>query len=1110
MPGLQMLNQNFLSIMKKLSKFLFLFLIISCNADKTQEEEESKPTLFQDIAPEVSGIDFENKLTDTDSMNILDYLYYYNGGGVAVGDISNDGLPDIYFTGNQVENKLYLNRGNFQFEDITESAGVVGTAHWNTGVVMADVNGDGLLDIYTIAVNGIKGLQGKNELFINNGNNTFTEKAAEYGIDLENYGTTAAFFDFDNDGDLDLYVLNHAVHTQDSYGPSNIREKRHEKSGDKLFEYKDGKFIDISEAAGIYGGPNGYGLGLATGDFNNDGLTDIYVSNDFHEDDYFYINQGDGTFEESAKKKFSHLSRFSMGNDVADINHDGYLDIITLDMLAEDEVVYKRSEGDENINISKLKTNDYFGYHPQFSRNMLHINQGGEWFQEVALLSGIAATDWSWGALFGDYNLDGEQDLIISNGIPKRPNDLDYIKYLSNVDIQKRKTKTNIIDREALATMPEGNVSNVAFKGSKGLKFENVSTQWLPHNPTSSNGIAYADLDNDGDLDLIVNNVNVPPTILKNTTDASAGHLKIQFKLQSGNTKGIGAKVFSYHKGILQYKQLFTSRGFQSSSDAIIHLGYGNTKMVDSLIVVWPDATREILLDIEVNQSLVLSPSSARNDQNMQPLANSGAPLFSKTEIPGLSFVHKENGYIDFNRQKLIPYMVSNRTPSLQVGDLNNDGKEDIFIGSSSGQKASLFLQDLKGFTLANPNYLEETIPLEITDAFIEDLNNNGKNDLFMVTGGGEYYGRANAIQDRLFINDGDSLLKAVLPEYYSNASIIRPADFDLDGDLDVFIGGYTVGGDFGKTPVSVLLKNKDGKFSLVQQKGINQAGMITDAVWEDLDGNGYPELTVVGEWMSPKIFKNQDGVLSESTHEEVKGLTGLWQTVLPYDIDGDGDLDLILGNWGLNTKFKASKEDPLRMYYGDFDENGATETILAQRKNGKYYTLLGLDELASQLPYLRKHFNTYNDFAGRDVKEIFDKDKLDKAHLYEISTLESGFLQNNNGKFTFVPFGEKLQVAPITTAIKADFFRNGEEQVILGGNFFGVTPLQGGFGGFSGAMISEKGTVFDAQIYGLNLSHKAVTGMQVFDFGEEKFLCVTINNAALEVYKINKLNENF
>ncbi|GAA4321918.1 VCBS repeat-containing protein [Pontixanthobacter gangjinensis] len=1077
-------------------------VLVSCSSDSKKDDERVENYLFERLETESTGIDFENNLTETDSMNILNYLYYYNGGGVAIGDINNDELPDIFFTSNQESNRLYLNQGDFRFEDITEKAGVAGKSDWNTGVVMADVNADGYLDIYVLAVSGIRGLHGRNELYINNTDGTFREAASEYGIALENYGTSAAFFDFDNDGDLDLYVLNHAVHTDDSFGPVEIRDRRTEASGDKLFEFRDGKFHNISEKAGIYGGPNAYGLGLATADFNNDGFTDIYVSNDFHEDDYLYINNGNGTFNETLKDKMSQVSRFSMGNDVADINHDGYPDLLSLDMLPEDETALKSSVGDEEAKILNLRMK--YGYHRQFSRNMLQLNNFGENFQEIALLSGIGATDWSWSALFADYDMDGEKDIFISNGIEKRPNDLDYIKYVSNNQILKNKQNSEFIDYEALKIMPDGRVPNYFFKGTKDLAFKDVSGEWIAPLNTSSNGSAYADLDNDGDLDLVTNDLNAKAGIYENLGRSGNTYLKLELNYSKENKYGIGTKVYSYHQDTLQYDQLFTSKGFQSSSEPIIHFGYGQNEQIDSLIVVWPDRSVDKYFDLKTNQSLSFSPTkNTRPDELIGATKINRNILEKKDSIPGFNYTHKENSYDDFDRQKLIPYRVSDKTPSAAIGDIDNDGKDDIFIGNSRGSTARIFIQANNELNEAQFPFLKDTRTLEITDVEIADFNGDGKNDIFYVTGGSEFDGQVEVLKDACWISDGDGWKKMKLPEFFSNASVIRSADIDNDGDLDIFIGGYSVAGDFGKIPESFLLENKGQEFELVQNTQLRNPGMITDALWLDLDHDEYPELLLVGEWMSPRIFKNTKGVLDEDDTQEFKDLEGLWQSMAPFDIDHDGDFDILLGNWGLNSKFKASASSPLKMFYGDIDGNGSTETILTHEKEGKYYTYAGLDELASQMNYLKKKFPDYSKFAGKDVQEIFG-DGLDQMSVLEVNTLASGYLKNEDGKFRFIPFNKNLQFAPINAILVTDKV-DGEEVALLSGNYFGVSPFHGAYAAFSGAMIFSENDIRLGPEIGLDLSGKAIREMELIELGNQSFLIGLANNDKAELYKVLK-----
>jgi enediyne biosynthesis protein E4 len=1068
-------------------------LLIGCNREKQ---------LFEKLDAADAGITFENRLSPTQDFNIIDYIYFYNGGGVAVGDINGDFLPDIYLSGNQVGNKLFLNKGNLQFEDITEKAGVAGTSSWKTGSVMGDVNGDGLLDIYVCAVVGLKNLRGHNELFINNGNNTFTERSAEYGLDFESYSSSAAFLDYDRDGDIDIFLLNHAVHTSGSFGHADLRKTRTYESGGKLLRNDNNKFTDVSADAGIYGGINGYGLGISISDFNLDGNPDIFVGNDFHEDDYFYLNNGDGTFTEKGKSAFTCTSKFSMGSDVADFNHDGLPDIMSLDMLPEDEAVIKRSMDDENITIQRMRTERY-GYNYQYPRNMLQVNLGNGQFAETALLSNVAATDWSWSALFSDFDQDGHQDLFISNGIPRRPNDLDYIKYVSSEQIVNVIGTTNIVDEQALALMPEGKTRDYVFKGSGGYEFTNKSDVWLPDEKNCSTATAFADLDNDGDLDLVVNNVNAAPDLYINQTDGSASYLKIRFRSANKNPFAIGARVYSYHGGIMQFKEMYTVRGFQASSEPLIHFGYGDHSKVDSLVIVWPDGRRQKLTAINTNQTLVIEPASTLDSVTIKVVESKQVfQLIDPAEI-GLTFEHKEDSYTDFDRLKLLPYQQSDRGPATAIGDINNDGLADIYFGGSKHISGKVYVQSENGFVITSvPSILKDSIKEDV-DAVVADFNNDGKNDLFIGSGGADFYNKSKPLLDSYYTSTDSGFSLLNIPDYYENASCVKPFDFDNDGDLDLFVGNESVSNDFGKTPKSYLLTNQNGKFVPLEPQLFETLGMVTDAIWDDYNGDGKADLIVVGEWMQPTFIKNNGTSFEIDDVVTDKKLGGLWQSVSSFDIDGDGDKDYVVGNWGLNSRFRASADFPMIMYYSDFDQNGTSETVIAVEKNNKYYPLDGFDILASQIVGLKKKYQSYQSFAGKTVDEVFTEQQLKGSVAYKVHCLASGYLKNENGKFVFTKLPTEMQISPVMAQLVEDFDSDGKKEVLLAGNYFGVQPFHGRYGSFGGALIRNEQNVQNGISLGLNFINQSVRHLNVIKFKGDRYLLVTINNGKAQLYKL-------
>ncbi|MGB5403480.1 MAG: VCBS repeat-containing protein, partial [Robiginitalea sp.] len=807
-------------------------------------------------------------------------------------------------------------------------------------------------------------------------------------------------------------------------------------------------------------------------------------------------------FTESLRSYFGHTSRFSMGSDAADVNNDGRPDLISLDMLPQDEVPLKSSEGDDNIQTQRMRIGAY-GYYYQFTRNMLYVNQPDDRFMETALMSGVAATDWSWSALFADFDQDGFQDLFVSNGIPKRPNDLDFVKFVSNEQISSTISNTKLVDQKALNMMPSGNTRNFVFQGSENLEFKDRSEAWIRQDTLLSGATAWGDLDRDGDLDLVINNLNQPASILVNKGKGNTS-LTLKLKYTGKNPYGVGAKVYMYFEGGVQMRELFPVRGFQSSSEPLIHFGTGQAAQVDSVRIIWPDGRYQVERDLPTGQLLEIPMKDTRafDYASLQP---ESLPLFKKLSTPlGIDFVHQEDIYTDFNREKLLPYSLADRGPAFARGDLNGDGKEDLFFGGSKRIAPAVYFAADTSFTRQPVDEIALDSLQEDVAAVIADLDADGRNDLLLGSGGGDYFGEAPPLLDRYYRNSPSGLQQVSFPGNYANTSVIRPFDYDRDGDLDLFLGTQSLTGRFGEIPTSYLLENTEGNFTAVESFKGESLGMITDAVWSDFDADGRTDLIVVGEWMSPRFFKNTTEGLQEIAFE---GPSGLWQCISPHDIDGDGDMDYLLGNWGTNSKFVASRAEPLKMYFSDFDSNGSTETVLATAKKGSYYTLVGLDDLGSQMVSLRKKYPNYKSFAGKPIEDIFGAEALQSARLYEATELRSGYLKNDGGRFTFTPFPNSMQVAPVLTFLPYDFNGNGKTEVLAAGNYFGVKPYQGRLDAFPGALILGESEIVPGNRIGLDFMNKSIRHLSVIELNGEPFLLAVFNADTAQVYQLMKNN---
>ncbi len=1017
-------------------------------------------------------VDFVNKVESTPEMNIFNYRNFYNGGGVAIGDINGDNLPDLYLTANTGRNHLYLNKGNFVFEDVTAKAGVGGSQAWSTGVTMADVNSDGRLDIYVCNAGDVNGDNRRNELFINKGLSgdsipVFQEQATNFGLDDQGYSTHATFFDYDRDGDLDVYLLNNSSYPVSSLGFTNLREKRDELGGDKLLRNDGSRFTDVSEQAGIYGSLIGFGLGITIGDVDNDNWPDIFISNDFYERDYLYLNNHNGTFTETSKAWMQHESLSSMGADIADIDNDGNQDIFVTDMLPADDSRLKRTTIFENYDLQQFKLARDF--HQQYMQNMLHLNNGDNTFSEVARLAGVAATDWSWGALLFDMDNDGLKDIFVANGIYQDLTDQDFVNFLGAEETMRKAVERGggyNYNKELISKMTSTPIPNYAFQNTGNLQFVNKAKDWGLGKPGFSNGAAYGDMDNDGDLDLVVNNENMPVSIYKNrTSEKEQNHfLRVQLQGAGKNRNGIGAKVYVHQPAKTIYLQQMPNRGFQSSVDLTLVFGLGKEKVIDSVTVVWPDDKMQTLQQVKPDQQLTLKYSQA-NKVYSAPKHKAPGLFFDATQQVKLNYTHQESDFVDYNRDVLLKQMFSTQGPALAVGDVNGDGLEDVYAGGVAGSVRKLFLQQKDGtFAETSPQAFAQDQDSEEVAAILVDLDKDKDLDLFVVTGSNEFESNAPQLLDRLYLNDGKGHFTKDnrLPNLATDGSCVAAADFDLDGDVDLFVGSRMVPGSYGYDPPSYLFQNDGtGNFKNYTKRFLprNELGMVTDAAWVDLNGDRYPELVLVGDWMPVTIYTNNKGRdLQQKT--EIAHSAGWWNSVKAADLDSDGDPDLILGNLGRNTRLTASVQKPVELYVHDFEGNGTVEQIInCYAEDGKAYPMVLKQDLQKRVPSIKKKFVKYASYAGKQMQDIFPAQELKEAVVKRVENANSSLLLNKgNLQFALQPMPLEAQFSPIYGIETLDYNHDGNLDILLAGNFFDVLPELGQYDASYGLVLQGTG----------------------------------------------------
>jgi len=1086
--------------MKNLFILLFVAVIsYSCNSDK-----EESPNLFQLKDSATTGITFNNALEYTESLNPYTYRNFFNGGGVALGDINNDGLLDIYFTGNLVDNQLYLNKGNWQFEDITSKAGVSSEGVWSSGVSFIDINNDGLLDIYVCKAGPPSDNSNRhNELFINNGDLTFTEKSKDYGLDIVGLSVQANFFDYDKDGDLDVYLLNNSIKAVGNFDFVKDQRNTPTESGNKLLRNDNNNFVDVTEESNIYSSAIGFGLGITISDYNNDTWPDIFISNDFFERDYLYINNQDGTFKEDLTQQFGSISMGSMGADAADINNDSYTDIMVTEMLPRTIERQRTKTLFESWNKYDMAKNK--GYHQQFSRNALHRNMGNNSFFEISRLSNVAASEWSWASLLFDADNDGLKDIFISNGIYKDLLDRDYLIYMANEDKIRDMIKTDgEIMNKLVDLMPSQAVPNASFKNEGEFQFVEMTSQWGFDTPSFSNGSAYGDIDNDGDLDLVVNNVNMPAFTYENTIDTSSNKsITIGLKGADKNTFAIGAKVEIYYGGN-KYGSLenFPSRGFQSSISYQLQFGTSTYDTIDSLIITWPNGFRSKKLNLKTNDSYLYDQNEETSFVKTSGIVDYKNSIRSIESL--FQFKHRENNAVDFNKEQLLPEMCNNEGPKIASADINKDNITDFYIGGAKGQVGTLYL------SRDNGSYDEITKPFQLninsedTDAVFFDSDNDGDLDLYVTSGGKSFSKFDYALNDRLYINDGNGNLKINVESLKFPGSIststVSVSDYDGDGDNDLFIGERFKVNIYGIPTSGYILENKgNNDFEVQQLEGLKNIGLITDSHWADINSDGVKDLIISGEWMPISIFINNNGQLVNET--EAYGLSdtsGLWKTIEVKDIDNDGKVDIIAGNKGVNSFYKPG----MRMYLSDFDNNGTIEQIICQKRDDDYYPIVDRDELVAQLAGLKQKLLYYKDYSDATIKSIFSKDQLKKAIILDVKMLNTAIFLNKNKTFVSQKLPNEIQYSNVSAIETIDVDKDGVLDVLFGGNQFLVKPQFGIDDASKGWLLYGDSSNNFNKVISLKIDGQ-IRDFHVENLKDEIMLITSINNDSLQFYKV-------